>query len=455
MNHDDSFEALDNDDERTVIKPIPGGIRRTPREDGFAPPPAGTVSPPPSLGHGLNPLENAATTLLMLLMRIKNTPTHPDPEGLRRRMIQELKTFKTKARERGVSEKNVRYAHYILCTALDEAVLNTPWGHACDWSEKSLLSTFHNETWGGEKVFKFLEAFLQDPAGKLDLLELMYLILSFGFEGQYRVLPNGRARLEQQREYLYRVVRRQRGDFERELSPHWRGVSDRRNALVHYAPWWVIAAVAGLLLLLAYWVFSILLNRISDPVYVALSNIRGDTVAMVERDTYVPPPPPPRPPVGPTLADRFRAFLEPEIRAGLVKVLEDRGAETTTVRILGDGLFDSGSAEVKPTFIPLLRRIAEELRRVPGKVLVTGHTDSIPIRTLRFPSNWHLSKARADAVLQILNSVAGSPERFFSEGRAATEPVASNKTPEGRALNRRVDITLLTRTPRIKVSSGS
>ncbi len=85
------------------------------------------------------------------------------------------------------------------------------------------------------------------------------------------------------------------------------------------------------------------------------------------------------------------------------------------------------------------------MNKVQGRVLVTGHSDNVPIRTLQFPSNWHLSKTRADSVVKILAASSNSPSRFISEGRADTEPVAPNDTSQNRALNRRVDIILLAR----------
>ncbi|MEZ5581896.1 MAG: type VI secretion system protein TssL, long form [Candidatus Competibacteraceae bacterium] len=191
------------------------------------------------------------------------------------------------------------------------------------------------------------------------------------------------------------------------------------------------------------------MNSTSDPVFVALGGIRGDAVAMVERTTFTPAqplpeqPPPATKPAPPPVTDRFRTALAPEIRLGQVKVIPDN--DKVIMRILGDGLFDSGKATVKSAFRPLLQRIAEQLRTVPGKVLVTGHTDSIPIRTIQFPSNWHLSKARAEAVAQILIAATGTPDRFIIEGRGESEPVAPNDTPRNRALNRRVDVILLTR----------
>ena len=380
-------------------------------------------------------------------MRLKNTASHPEPDRLRQRMIDEVKEFMVNARNAGIHEKTAFRARYVLCTTLDEVVLNTPWGRASQWSENSLLITFHNETWGGEKFFELLDAIILDPRKNLYLLELMYLCLAFGFQGRYRLLDNGRSRLEEQRERVYNAIRTAHGEFERELSPHWRGGGEQRNPLIRYVPLWVVAAVAAALLLLAYAVFNWLLNDASDPVLTALSGIREEPVAMVRRGGVVAAPTaPPKPQVNAGLAQvtqNLRAFLDPQIKQGQVVVIEE--ADKTTVRIRGDGLFDSGSANIKPAFYGLIQQIGAELNKVQGKVLVTGHSDNIPIRTLQFPSNWHLSKARADSVVAILAAGSANPGRFSSDGRADNEPVAANDTPQNRALNRRVDIILLAR----------
>jgi type VI secretion system protein ImpK len=90
-----------------------------------------------------------------------------------------------------------------------------------------------------------------------------------------------------------------------------------------------------------------------------------------------------------------------------------------------------------------LERIAQALNQVEGGVLVVGHTDNVPIRSLRFPSNWHLSRARAQAVTKILSHHLELPERIQSEGRGSAEPLVPNDSPQNRARNRRVEITLL------------
>src|SRR5262249_19782832 len=115
--------------------------------------------------------------------------------------------------------------------------------------------------------------------------------------------------------------------------------------------------------------------------------------------------------------------------------------DRSVVTILGDGLFKPGKILVASPDQGLLLRVADALNRVPGQVEVLGHTDNVPVRTLRFTSNWELSRARADSVTKLL-ATRVARERLRSDGRADAEPVAPNDTPQGRARNRRVEITL-------------
>ena len=421
-----------SDANKTIIRPRPGG-KRAPTPT--APPPPPRESAPITIGlpnAGLNPLLTAAAPLLTVVTQLRNTLSHHDIDGLRNRLVEEVKQFETNARGEGISPEASMTARYVLCALIDETVLGTPWGSESIWSKQGLLITFHNETWGGEKFFLLLDRLVQDPTGNRNLLELMYICLTLGFEGRYRVLEGGYRRLDELREQLYRTLRHQYGEFEQDLSPHWQGIADKRNPLIRYVPLWVLAAVACALLLVMYIGFSFSLNRNSNPVLTALHNVGNDAATIFTR-----PKPKPRPAQTPKL----RGFLEQDIRDGLVDVREQY--DQTTVLIRGDGLFGSGSDSVNSSFEPLLTRIAEALMTVPGRILVTGHTDNIPIHTLRFPSNWHLSQKRAEAVARKLGDISGSPQRFTPEGRADTEPLVPNDTPNNRARNRRVEIILM------------
>ncbi len=106
-------------------------------------------------------------------------------------------------------------------------------------------------------------------------------------------------------------------------------------------------------------------------------------------------------------------------------------------------LFSSGSAELRPETYSILDKLYDILKDLPNPVEVEGHTDSIPIATDRFPSNWELSTARASSIVRYFISKGIYPERLKASGYADTKPIASNATPEGRAQNRRVEIVIL------------
>lgn len=134
--------------------------------------------------------------------------------------------------------------------------------------------------------------------------------------------------------------------------------------------------------------------------------------------------------------------LKKEIEAGRLEVkLERRGL---VISLREATFFPSGTDAVDPSTIPTLAIIAAELKRTPNPIRLEGHTDSIPIRNARFPSNWDLSAARGIAILNLFAERFGIPlERMAIAGFSDTAPVASNETPEGRARNRRVDIVVL------------
>lgn len=376
---------------------------------------------------GLNPLVAAANPLLRLVSQLRASASHPDVSGLREQLVAALRKFEEQARANGVESHKIRGATYALATLLDETIASTPWGNSGAWAKQTLLVLFHNETWGGEKFFQLLARLAENVPANRDLLELLYACLALGFEGRYRVVEDGRSQLETVRQRLAELLRKQAGEYERALSPHWQGQSASKKAAWTSAPLWIGLAMVGLVLLGGYLLARYLLNAASDPVYAEIQGIR------------VKGPPPPEP--APVQKARLATFLQREIADGLVGLKEDSRSSVITIR--GDGLFASGSATVEDQYSPLLDRIARALAEVPGRVLVLGHTDNQPVnRSGRFPSNWHLSRERAKSVAEDLASFSNNGSRFSYEGRADSEPIASNDTAEGRARNRRVEIVL-------------
>ncbi|MEK7656711.1 MAG: OmpA family protein [Elusimicrobiota bacterium] len=111
---------------------------------------------------------------------------------------------------------------------------------------------------------------------------------------------------------------------------------------------------------------------------------------------------------------------------------------------LKDGiLFDSGKAELKEEALPVLKTIATEMVSLKNEIRVEGHTDTVPIRGKRFGSNWELSMARAYAVVRRMQEFGVAPGRLSGIGYGEHRPIGDNATAEGRAKNRRIEITLL------------
>lgn len=107
-------------------------------------------------------------------------------------------------------------------------------------------------------------------------------------------------------------------------------------------------------------------------------------------------------------------------------------------------LFDSGKDELKPEAKAVLGAIADEMGEVKNHIAIEGHTDNVPIKTAKFPSNWELSSARATNVLRFLVETKGfSANRISARGFGEFRPIASNATSTGRTRNRRVDIVIL------------
>ncbi len=134
--------------------------------------------------------------------------------------------------------------------------------------------------------------------------------------------------------------------------------------------------------------------------------------------------------------------LSHEIKAGKVEVhMEARGL---VVSLHEGAFFGSGDDKIIPESYPSVAKIADVIRSMHNPVRLEGHTDSIPIHTDRFESNWELSAARAIAMLNLLGSRYSVPRaRCAIAGYAETMPVDTNNTPQGRARNRRVDIVIL------------
>lgn len=141
------------------------------------------------------------------------------------------------------------------------------------------------------------------------------------------------------------------------------------------------------------------------------------------------------------LASALIEELEPEVASGDLSVNYDE--ERVIIRFAEEAAFRSGEAEIKPAMIPIIERVVEVLSFCSGDILVAGYTDDRPISSGRYRSNWDLSAARAVSVVHelVLNREVPA-ERVAAAGRAETNPLVPNDSPENRARNRRVEISI-------------
>ena len=378
-----------------------------------------------------NALVDNAGTLLSTCIKLRNSQQNDDVNALRVQCIDLIKNYEHSLRAANIQAEDIQSARYCLCSFMDEIILNTPWGGNSAWASESLLSTFHSETFGGEYFYTLLESALQYPEEKYQLLELLYLCLTLGFVGKMKIETQGEQKLEDLREKAYHSVQSFKGDLHRELSPGWRDKVIHNTEFQQPFPLWVIGALFGVVLLFIYMSFSYSINSYSSNVYKELVSLvpwhenDNSQAQSLSRDEAL----------------ALQQLLQTEIDRNLLEVeqLTDR------VRIIigaGD-LFSSGSTQPRADFEAILAKIARTLESTQGKILITGHTDDEPIFTTKYPSNWHLSLARATSIGNFIANNASLKGRLWPEGMGESQPRFENSNEQNRSLNRRIEIDLL------------
>ncbi|GAB1269907.1 type VI secretion system protein TssL, long form [Aurantivibrio infirmus] len=459
-------------EDNTVIKPRPGGRTSSPRGNPDSnsdlsdqtvikprPRPGGNKTSPQTFSDGADntvikprkartlnimlnlkapnsaevlkqsPLIDAASSLLSLTPQLRQLDGKVDIYSLRQHVTQLISRFQLQLKT-VIEDLEVRSnASYVVCSLIDETVLNTPWGENSAWSQKPMLSQFHQETYGGEKVYAILDNAMLSPTLYYELIELIYLSLSLGFLGKLRIDPQGAVKAEQIRSRIYDVLNQSRERYQRELSIHTKPANSLKNRLHSFLPLWLFVAT---LTLAAFGIFNYLLidlNKRSD-----LSRDQLVNLIPVQEETKLPEN------RSRQEAITLRRLLSDEIDRGILSVDDYR--THTSIVLHSNELFDSGSTDIDQAFFPVLDKIAKALEAIPGRIIVSGHTDNLAIRTPRFPSNWHLSLARASAVVRYIDEAAALQARLLPEGKGESLPLADNSTVEGRAKNRRVVIDI-------------
>ncbi len=459
--------------ERTVIRPNPGGRRevapaaptqpqppqqnpdlwsgaggqRAPAQAPGGPAAVATPSIPRVIADmavaDQNPLLQAARSLLVLLANLRVNPQQLSVAPLMDAVAQAITAFERRLQAAGISPQQVVTAKYALCATADDIVQNLPGGERHLWTQYSMLSRFFQARTSGVGFFDELARVKANPALNIDLLELMHACLSLGFEGQYRS-AGGDVALQQVRRDVYQTIRHIRARAEDEISPHWRGQEIATEHSRVTVPVWAVASSAAVLLLGVFILLRLLLSGATDALADRLLGLHPDSAVELARAPFKPLPVASIEAPVSTQLQRIRAALAEDIKAKRVAV--DPAGKDILLQLLTDVLFDKGSASVKDGVSETLKHVALTLDKEPNRILVVGHSDNTPLKSsVKFKDNQDLSEKRAVAIAELLRPNLTDKDRLDTAGRGDTQPIASNKTPEGRARNRRVEI----RIPRI------
>ncbi|MBX2809309.1 MAG: type VI secretion system protein TssL, long form [Cellvibrionaceae bacterium] len=430
--------------DRTIIKPRPAGSSADIDKTMIKPRKINNIAsnPPIELTKNSNKTDKAenyeltslpklikkSSLLLAMISQLKQLDGNIDIESLHGRFEKLLEKFIFDS-NKITDKETTKKASYALCATIDEAILNTPWGETSNWSQKPLLSKFHNETYGGEKFYTILDSEITANTKNYELIELLYLCLSLGFMGKLRIDKNGPIEVEKIRSNSYQLLTKNRNRFTRQLSKKTNAINTEKIRLYSFLPIWLLAALLTLSAFAIYnhWLFT--LNKASDKLITEMATLtptKKETSlnkANISKNALL-----------------LRQLLQHEIIINVLSI-EDY-ANRSAIILHSNNLFSSGSANISAAFQPVLDKISKALEAIPGRIIISGHTDNIAIRSSRYPSNWHLSLARASAVGKYMSSSADLKTRLLPEGRGDSEPIAKNSTAEGRAKNRRVTIEI-------------
>jgi type VI secretion system protein ImpK len=381
-----------------------------------------------------NPIMRAGGPLLQLLGRLRVAVLRASFASLMEQVADAIKFFEKDIRSAGISEQQANTAKYILCSTADDIVQHIPTEERHVWAQYSMLSRFFGERIGGVRFFDLLTQNKLDPLVNYPVLELFHACLALGFQGVYRTQPGGLATLQQIQRDLYETLRRVRPKVMRDLAPHWQGQALGLDSGRTRVPVWAVGATSAALLFGLFVVLRYLLSGTADAAAEHTLTLHSRDPLEIHRRVIAPPPPPPPP-------DTQVARLRRELDNGECSVV-DETANQIIIRLCDQITFDPGQAIIKDQFKPIASKLASVLDKEPGHIQVVGNTDTTPIHNARFPSNFYLSVARAEAVAALLKQQMTDPARIGTEGKGPDNPIADNKTPEGRAKNRRVEVMI-------------
>ncbi|CAH0160152.1 membrane protein [bacteria symbiont BFo1 of Frankliniella occidentalis] len=342
-------------------------------------------------------------------------------EMLKTTLKSQINLFSIVCDEVNIPWKKMAIVRYCLCTALDEAAHTTAWGLESGWSQSNLLNHFEGDNDGGNKFFLLIGRLSMNPSEFADVLEVLLRILGLGFEGRYSIVEEGDRQLTKIRQRLLTLIQSTRETTLSLLSPHGlqpHGPVRRKKMIV---PVRLTALCAGIVVAAAfigckYWL-SMRADGLNNDIYL-MQNIKVTSPQLKMRL-------------------RLAVLLRKEINQQLLSV--DETQKLSKVVLHGDSLFLSGSIKVQPQMVKVIERVAREVRRVDGDVVIVGHTDNTPIHRPGLEDNLVLSEKRAAEVASYFTAAGLPASKVKVQGVGSSQPLASDDTAQGRAKNRRVE----------------
>lgn len=376
----------------------------------------------PLIRAAADPLSEAARPLLRALAELpESIDDRQHVERLKQILKREISQFTMICDELHIPWKKMAIVRYCLCTALDEAAHSMDWGISSGWSQSNLLNHFENDNDGGNKFFLLAGRISMNPAEYSDVISILLRILNLGFEGRYSIVTEGERQLIIIRQRLLALVHN--AGNTPPLPALMGDIPDSpRPAGRRYLIPWQLTAMMLLVLILSGWLvgkysLSGREQSLTDAMY-TLQNYRYPPVFLAARLS---------------LAE----LLRPEILSHLLTVNDDPRQSHVTLH--GDRTFRSGSAVLTSEMVDVLEKIAVQILRVKGDVLIVGHTDAVPVRYSGFTDNQKLSVLRATAVARYFQQAGIPAAKITVRGMSDQQPVSTNSTAAGRASNRRVE----------------
>ncbi|RWU17034.1 type VI secretion system protein [Pseudomonas alkylphenolica] len=224
-------------------------------------------------GGYANLMVDAAMPLFGLVMRLRTLDALPNIKEVHQQVHNQISNIREELHQHGYEPAQLLAFSYGLCLYIDEAAMERPWGKSSCWSQKPLLSIFHDETRGGEKFFTVLSRLMQEPQRYQDVLEFMYLVLCLGLKGKYAIAPKGQETLNGLIQQLHGIIRELRGPMPEGVCDPYSNVAPRNFRMKRQWPWWSPLVISVLVMAVGYGIYSYRLQLITAEVLESLNGI--------------------------------------------------------------------------------------------------------------------------------------------------------------------------------------